>query len=72
MGSILEIVAKLLGLTDFLIRRKAAKNDDPQNRVVKLKQENEQAIVDGTAGSRTVDLLNRLPDGENKGAGPVS
>jgi hypothetical protein len=57
----LDLCAKLFGLTDFILRRRAAKADDPRSQIQKQKNENREAIAGGTAGELLNKRLDRLP-----------
>ena len=59
--AILDLIAKVFGLTDFILRRRAAKADDPRSQIQKQNNENREAIAGGSAGELLNKRLNRLP-----------
>lgn len=71
--TILGIIGSLLGLLFFLVKRRCAKNDNPQEQLKKAYREIDQAISKGDAGvadiNRMVADMERMSDagGDNPG-----
>lgn len=68
--AILDIIAAIVKPLSKLWMRKQDQADDPKNISEKQKNENREAIADGTAGDVLMHRLNRLPDSQDKGPGP--